>query len=93
MAHLSIIKKHQLSLSEARKAAEAVTEDLKARFELECRWEGNVVRFERSGLSGALTVGADSVRLDCQLGFLFSALKGSIEREVHKEFDKRFGVA
>jgi hypothetical protein len=42
-------------------------------------------------LSGELRVGKDEVRLDCQLGFLLTALKSSIEKEVNKEFDKRFG--
>jgi hypothetical protein len=50
------------------------------------------VHFERPGLSGRLSVGKGLVRLDCQLGFLLSALKPAIEREVHAEFDRRFGA-
>ena len=34
----------------------------------------------------------EEVRLDCKLGFLLTAIKPAIEQEVHKEFDKRFGV-
>ena len=41
----------------------------------------------------ASDVGKDVVRLDCELGFMLSLLKPSIEAEVHKQFDKYFGKA
>jgi len=44
-------------------------------------------------LSGALHVAKDAVRLDCELGFMLSLLKPTIEAEVHKQFDKYFGKA
>lgn len=93
MASLSIVKAHKLSHREAKQAAERVAEDLRARFALTYRWEGDCIAFERPGLSGELTVGAQEVRLDCTLGFLLSTLKPAIEKEVHKEFDRRFGAA
>jgi putative polyhydroxyalkanoate system protein len=91
MATLSIIKNHHLSHDAAKAAAEKVAQDLRARFDVTYAWEGDRIRFERPGITGALVVTKDQVRLDAQLGFLLSALKSSIEREVHKEFDKRFG--
>jgi putative polyhydroxyalkanoate system protein len=91
MATLSITKKHHLSHELAKAAAEKVAQDLRARFALTYQWEGDHIRFERPGLTGALAVTKDEVRLHAELGFLLSALKPSIEREVHKEFDKRFG--
>ena len=93
MAALSIVKKHQLSHKQAKAAAEKVAHDLRTRFQLDYRWEGDSIAFERPGLSGELQVGRDDVRLDCKLGFLLSALKPAIEKEVHKEFDRHFGAA
>lgn len=90
MARLSITKRHNLKHADAKKAAEQVARDLRERFALEYAWNGDCIEFTRPGLSGELTVGANEVRLDCQLGFLLSALKHSIENEVHREFDKRF---
>jgi len=90
MATISIGKKHQLSHKKAKEAAQKVAEDLKARFELEYEWEGDRIEFTRPGLEGELVVLKDEVRLDCKLGFLLSVLKPAIEKEVHKEFDKRF---
>ncbi len=91
MATLSIVKKHGLSHAKAKIAAGKVAEDLRARFDLQYSWDGDRIAFHRAGLSGELTVGKQDVRLDCTLGFLLSALRPAIEKEVHKEFDKRFG--
>jgi putative polyhydroxyalkanoate system protein len=91
MATLSITKKHHLSHKKAKEAAQKVAEDLQDRFDLEYTWHGDRVDFARPGLSGELHIDKESVRLDCKFGFLLAMLKPAIEKEVHKEFDKRFG--
>ena len=63
------------------------------RFDLECAWNGDDIEFERPGVTGQLHVGKSEVRLDCQLGFLLSMLKPTIEDVVHRDFDKYFGKA
>ena len=93
MALIEIEKKHHLSHKRAKEAAEKVADDLRARFDLEYRWKGDDIEFRRPGLTGALHVGKGDVRLDCELGFMLSLLKPSIEAEVHKQFDKYFGKA
>jgi len=91
MGTLSIARKHSLSHKKAKEAAQKVADDLQQRFDLRYAWRGDSIEFDRPGLSGELFVGKDVVRLDCELGFLLTALKPAIESEVHKEFDKRFG--
>jgi putative polyhydroxyalkanoate system protein len=93
MALIAIAKEHHLSLKKAKEAAEKVAADLHKRFDLEYQWKGNAIEFRRSGLTGALRVGKDNVRLDCELGFMLSLLKPTIETEVHKQFNKYFGKA
>jgi putative polyhydroxyalkanoate system protein len=93
MARIAIEKAHQLSHKKAKEAAEKVAVDLQRRFELDFRWKGDAIEFERAGLEGTLRVGKDDVRLDCELGFMLSLLKPTIESAVHKEFDKYFGRA
>jgi putative polyhydroxyalkanoate system protein len=93
MALITIEKEHSLSHKKAKEAAENVAKDLHARFDLDYKWEGDDIAFRRPGLSGALHVGKDDVRLDCELGFMLSLLKPTIETEVHKQFDKYFGKA
>ena len=93
MARIAIEKEHRLSHKKAKEAAEKVAVDLKARFDLDYRWSGDAIEFERPGLEGKLHVGKGDVRLDCELGFMLSLLKPAIESAVHKEFDKYFGNA
>jgi putative polyhydroxyalkanoate system protein len=91
MAKLSIVRQHALSHNGAKEAAQGVADDLSKRFGLAYAWDGDCIAFSRAGLEGRLTVSKEQVALECQLGFLLSALKPAIEQEVHKEFDKRFG--
>ena len=91
MATIAIAKKHSLSHKKAKEAAQKVAEDLNERFGLAYTWHGDCIDFTRPGLTGQLHVLKDEVRLDCKLGFLLGAIKPAIEREVHKEFDHRFG--
>ena len=91
MSAIVIAKKHTLSHKKAKEAAGKVADDLNARFDLEYTWQGDDIEFKRPGLTGALHVGKDAVRLDCELGFMLSLLKPTIEAEVHKQFDKYFG--
>ncbi len=93
MATLEIAKTHSLSHKAAKEAAEKIAEDLNERFDLEYCWNGDVIEFERPGLTGRLHVGKREVRLDCELGFLLSMLKPKIEDVVHRDFDKFFGKA
>ena len=91
MAVIAIEKKHTLSHKKAKESAGKVADDLNARFDLEYTWKGDEIEFRRPGLTGALHVGKEAVRLDCELGFMLSLLKPTIEAEVHKQFDKYFG--
>ena len=91
MAHIAIAKKHALTHPKAKAAAEKVAVDLNKRFDLDYAWKGDDIEFKRPGLTGALHVGKETVRLDCELGFMLSLLKPTIEAEVHKQFDKYFG--
>lgn len=91
MATIALAKKHQLSHAKAKEAAQKIADDLAARFDLDCAWSGDDIEFERAGVAGKLHIGKSEVRLDCQLGFLLSMLKPTIEDAVNRDFDKYFG--
>jgi len=91
MGTISITKRHHLSHKKAKEAAQKVADDLNMRFDLGYTWRGDCIEFARPGLRGELHILKDEVRLDCKLGLLLTALKPAIEKDVHKEFDKRFG--
>lgn len=88
MATIRIERKHKLTHAKARAAADSLAKDLKKRFELQYAWDGDNVLFERPGVTGHMHVGKGSITLDVTLGFLLSALKTSIEREIHAQLDR-----
>jgi len=91
MARIHIHRPHQLGLSGARKVAWQWAEQAEADFDMSCTYEegedADEVQFNRSGVTGTLSVGADHFELDAQLGFLLGAFKDRIEAEIVKNLD------
>src|ERR1700675_939054 len=90
MADIDIHRIHNLGLKAARGAADKMAEHLGRKFDLKGAWEGNVLRFERPGVSGSLAITDKDLRLSVALGFLLRAMKGSIEKAVVHELDALF---
>jgi len=92
MSDITIRRKHGKTPADARAAAEHMASELQEEFDLNYAWDGDLMRFKRPGVTGELTLDGEEVALHIHLGFLLSALKPSIEREVHKFFDENFAV-
>jgi putative polyhydroxyalkanoate system protein len=92
MSDIRIRRPHSKPLDEARKAAEKMAKQLRKDFDLDYAWDGNVLRFERSGVDGELHVTTKEVRLEAKLGFLLAFLKPRIEAEVESQLDKLLGA-
>ena len=88
MASISIVRKHQLPHKKAKDVAEKIARDLNKRFNLDYAWDGDDIEFERPGVTGTMHVAKDKLTLDVTLGFLLSALKPTIEREINAQLDK-----
>ena len=92
MDDIVIYRKHGKTLAEARKSAERMAAELNEEFELNCAWQGNVLTFERLGVSGKLELDDQEVGVIVNLSFLLTALKPTIERDVHRFFDENFAT-
>lgn len=92
MSDISITQPHTLSQTDARAAAEKVADKLAREYGLQCKWEGDVLRFERSGVEGALTLGERQAALRIKLGFLMSAFASTIEQKVGESMRKTFAA-
>lgn len=90
MADIDIHRIHNLGLKAARGAAEEMAEHLGRKFDLKGDWEGNVLRFERPGVTGSLAITDKDLKLSVSLGFLLRAMKASIEKAVVHELDQLF---
>ena len=90
MADIELHRVHNLGLKDARTAAEKVADHLGRKFDLKGDWHGNVLKFERPGVSGSLAITDKDMNLSVSLGFLLKAMKGSIETAVRQELDQLF---
>jgi putative polyhydroxyalkanoate system protein len=92
MANISIVQEHALSPVMARAAAQKVADKIATEYGLACRWDGDVLRFERSGVQGSLTLEARQAALRIQLGFLMSAFASTIEAKVAESMRRVFAA-
>ena len=91
MADITITQKHALPHDKAKAAAQQIADKMAQRYDMQSKWSGDVLIFQRSGVSGTLAVHAAEARLEITLGFLFKAFAGTIEQEVGKNMRKLFG--
>ena len=90
MPDIEVHRIHDLGLVAARRAAEQMAADLGRKFDLRGSWRGNVLHFERPGVSGTLAVTDKDLHLSVSLGFLLKAMKSSVEKSVMQELDMLF---
>lgn len=91
MADINIVQEHSLTPQKAREAAQKVADKLASEYQLACRWDGEVLRFERSGVEGSLTLLERQAQMQIKLGFMFSAFGPTIEGKVADSMRKVFG--
>jgi putative polyhydroxyalkanoate system protein len=93
MPDISIRQQHQLSLQGAKQAAQTVADQMAAEFGMRTQWQGDVLSFERDGLSGTLALQPDQAQVDVTLGMLFKALAPMIEEKLSRKMAKVFSAA
>lgn len=92
MSDIDIRHSHSLPPSQARAAVDDIAGKLARKFDVRCAWNGDVLNFQRSGVDGAIALAADEVRVTAKLGFLLSAMRGSIEAEIRRVLEQEFGA-
>lgn len=90
MADINIVQEHHLAPEQARAAAQQVADKLAEQFELACRWDGDVLRFERSGVNGALTLHPNQAQLKIALDFPISMMADMVKAKVSEKMRKVF---
>lgn len=93
MSEISIVQEHTLSPEQARDAAQQVAQRIASEYGLECKWDGDVLRFERSGVEGALTLEGQRAAMRIRLGFFMGAFAPAIEAKVTEKMRKVFLAA
>lgn len=92
MADIEITQPHNMAPDAARAAAQQVADKMAADFGLECKWDGPVLRFERSGVDGTLVVGEQDARLEIRLGLMMKAFAPMVQEKLARRMQKVFGA-
>ena len=92
MADIEIIQPHSMTPDAARAAAQQVADKVAADFGMECRWDGPVLRFERSGVDGTLVVGETDARLEVTLGLMMKAFAPMVQDKLARKMQKVFSA-
>jgi putative polyhydroxyalkanoate system protein len=95
MPELKIEREHTLGLDGARWVAERWREQAEQDWGMTCASvpgeDLDRMRFERSGVSGELSVSATRFDLQIKLGFLLGAYSGKIEEKIQANLDELLG--
>lgn len=90
MSHIVVQRDHSLTLDQARQAAETLAAQLAEHYDIHYHWQGDALHFERSGVSGHITLEPGKIRINARLGFLLVPLKQRLEQEIHRHLDEMF---
>ena len=97
MPELHIHRAHRLGLQAARVAAGRWAQEAEREWGMQCRTESghlqDQIHFERSGVSGCLTVSGERFDLQLKLGFMLGPLAGRIEAQIRQSLDDLLGQA
>ena len=91
MAIIHMIRKHDFAQADALVRVESVARELKKKIHMDYAWEGNSLKFKRTGASGTINVGKDSIDVNVKLSMFLAPIKGKIEGAIHEQFDVALG--
>ena len=88
MPNIDIRRPHQLSIADARAVVDLVAARMHEKFGTTGQWRGDTLEFSRTGISGSIAIGSNSVQVRAQLGLMLAPLKGMIEQEIRHKLDE-----
>lgn len=92
MPDIQIRRPHALPLEAARGAAQQIADRMVNEFDMTTEWNGDVLAFRRSGVSGTLALRDNEAQVDVNLDFLFKAFASTLEEKIVRNLDKAFGA-
>ncbi len=93
MARIDITRRHDLDPERTRAVIRHIADSLEHKFGVTPRWDGDVLRFDRSGVNGFITASNGLVRISANLGLLLTPFKATVEAEIMRKLDQYFPAA
>lgn len=88
MSLIHIKREHHLTPDAARARVDDIARKLEDELKLECSWDDGILRFKRSGASGAIGVGEKTLEIKLKLGLVLAPMKKKIEQAIEKNLDR-----
>ncbi|MFL1405628.1 polyhydroxyalkanoic acid system family protein [Marinobacter sp. M1N3S26] len=88
MSAIDVRRSHSMDQEHAREAAESLARDLSRKFDVQYEWDGDLLRFHRSGVKGHLDISPSELHVHLELGIMLRPFKGRVEEEIHNELDR-----
>ena len=88
MSVIDIHRAHSLDKEHAREAAETLAKYLSKQFDVNYQWEGDLLKFKRSGVKGQLDISENDLHIRLELGLMLRPFKSRIEQEIHSQLDQ-----
>jgi putative polyhydroxyalkanoate system protein len=88
MPDIKYLRRHSLSLKDAKKVAQKTADDLAEEYDLKSEWEGDTLNFHRSGVAGHMHVTDKHIDLSVKLGFLLRPFKSKFEQHIERHLDE-----
>lgn len=83
-----IRRQHNKTRDTARAMADYLIRELKTELDIDYRWDGDVMHFERPGVAGEFVLDTHEIILSIRLGLVFAPLKPTIESAINAFFDE-----
>lgn len=93
MSEIHYVRKHSLSMAEAKKMVQKAADALGEEYDLTSQWEGDTLHFRRSGVDGFMAVSREQVELKVKLGFLLRPFKAKFEEHIERNLDRALAGA
>ena len=90
MSRIDIRHAHSLSAASARQAIEEIAKKLQERFDVDYGWDGDTLKFSRSGIDGHIELADQALHVSAKLGFLAAMFKEPIEAEIKRVLKEKF---
>ncbi|HEV2610074.1 MAG TPA: polyhydroxyalkanoic acid system family protein [Noviherbaspirillum sp.] len=90
MADIIVCQTHKLPRNMAKAAAQKVADQMSQEYDMASEWDGDVLVFKRTGVSGTLALLDNEAQLQIKLGFLFKGFASTIESKVTEKMKRVF---
>ncbi len=88
MALIHIKREHRYTRDQARTRIDDLAQELAESLKVRYVWDGDVLRFKRTGAVGAVALGENVVDIKVKVSGVLAPMKGKIEKAIVEALDK-----